>query len=155
MIPINAPSLKELLQKHLDDEKKERNALKPTGTENLEAELAKLEAEQEVVANFKIQQMNAQADLVRAEKARIDAETAAIKEAQEAAAAEAYSWMEVFTALDERGMEANKIMDAIKSFQDQGHSAGRCLEMIGKTRIKSKPQPPKEPPRPAAYGTWA
>lgn len=121
----------------------------------LAIELAKLEMEQKAIEKRKAAEIKAAADMVKLEKIRIDREAAAIKAAQEDAAAEAYTWMKVFTALTDRGMEANKIMDAIKAMQEQGHTAAMCLEMIEKTSIKPKAEPKKESPRPAAYGTWA
>ncbi|ATW58041.1 hypothetical protein CNR34_00108 [Pseudomonas phage nickie] len=126
-------------------------------SENLAIELARLDMEQRAIEKKKAAEIKAAADMVKLEKIRIEREAAAIKEAQEAAAAEAYTWMKVFSALDDRGLEADKIMTAIKQMQEQGHTAEMCLEMIEKTAIKPKapPAPKKEPPRPAAFGTWA
>lgn len=125
-------------------------------SEDLAVELVKLEMERDA----EIKAMKSEAEkkaAVKAEVARIQAEADAIKEAQSAAAAEAYTWMKVFSALSDRGMDANKVMDAIKKMQDNGHSAEMCLEMIEKTEAKPKApaKPKKEPPRPESFGSWA
>lgn len=123
-------------------------------SEDLAVELVKLEMERDAQINAMKSEKEKAA---KAEAARIHAEAAAMKEAQSAAAADAYSWMKVFSALSDRGMDPNKIMDAIKAMQDSGHTAEMCLEMIEKTEVKpKKPKPPKkEPPRPESFGSWA
>lgn len=126
---------------------------------DLAVELVKLDMETKAAAKFKAAQEKAAADMVRLEKVRIEREATAIKQAQEAAAAEAYTWMKVFQALTDRGLDANKAMDAIKKMQDAGHTAEMCLEMIEKTEVKFPPVQPKEPepkpPRPESFGSWA
>ncbi|UIS24667.1 hypothetical protein S21ZY_105 [Pseudomonas phage ZY21] len=125
-----------------------------TDPEDLAVELVKLDMERDT----KAAKEKADREAAKAEKARIHDEADAMKAAQSAAAAEAYSWMKVFAALSDRGMEPNKIMDSIKAMQDNGHSAEMCLEMIEKTEVKAPVRPkaePKPPPRPESFGSWA
>lgn len=164
-----ATTLKDMLAKHLADEKaraevKMRAALYTSDPDHLAMELAKLEAERLAVEKFKAAEEKARADMAKLEKIRIEREAEAIQlaqkaaeETQQSAAQEAFIWMQVFNALEKRGMEPNECMNAIKSFQDMGHTAELCLELIERTAVKPKApaEPKKEAPRPAAYGTWA
>ena len=158
-----ATTLKDMLAKHLADEKaraevKMKAALYTSDPDHLAMELAKLEAERLTALKFKAAEEKARADMAKLEKIRIEREAAQIKADQEAAAQDAYQWMMVFSALEKRGMEPNAIMEAIRRMQEAGHPGAVCLEMIEKTEVKPPVQrkPPKpKPPRPAAYGTWA
>lgn len=152
MKSINALKLKDMLDKHMTTVASGTPAADPS---DLAVELVKLDMEALAIAKKQAAEEKAAADMVKLEKIRIEREANEIKKVQETAAAEAYSWMKVFSALTERGMEPNKIMDAIKSMQDMGHSAERCLEMIAKTEKPKAKKPKKEPPRPESFGSWA
>lgn len=151
-------TLKAMLQKHIEDEKKRYGLV--SDPSDLAVELVKLDAERDAVERKKAAEEKAASHMAKMEAVRIKREADAMKEAQQAAAQDAYQWMKVFSALSDRGMEPNKIMDAIKAMQDMGHSAETCLEMIEKTEgkkppVQPKPPEPAPPPRPEAFGTWA